>query len=225
MMLLSQDRIQRSSDGAAMVLSAGILALLFIAKAHSSRDVALPPPGMSQSSIEVSLQTQPVVTPPTPPAPPPKVLPHHVVPQRVRAAEIPVPAAPPPANSEAAPVPEGAALVASAASTAPAAYARPDLEAEYAAGLRADIDHRTRPPDSAQYRLHHPSGEVRIGFVVMRSGETKAIRLLRSSGSALLDETAQTIVAAGHYPPIPVEAFAGEPEHLFAVTIEFRPAS
>ena len=99
---------------------------------------------------------------------------------------------------------------------------RPDLEAEYAAGLRADIDRRTHAPDSAQYRLRRPSGEVRVGFVVLRNGEAKVVRVLRSSGSSILDDAAQTTVSSGHYPPMPAKAFAGESEHMFAVTIEFR---
>jgi protein TonB len=101
----------------------------------------------------------------------------------------------------------------------------PDLEGEYAANLRADIDRRTHAPDSAQYRLRRPSGEVRVGFVVMRNGATKGIRVLRSSGSSILDEAAQSTVSSGHYPPMPTKAFAGEAEHMFAVTIEFRRTS
>ena len=119
----------------------------------------------------------------------PKPVPHRVVPQ-VRVAEIPVPAEPQPQASE--PVPEGAALVAAASLPAPALDTHPDLDAEYAAGLRADIDRRTHAPDSVQYRLHRPSGEVRVGFVVMRNGESKVVRVLRSSGSSILDEAARS---------------------------------
>ena len=125
-------------------------------------------------------------------------------------------------------VPEGAAVLASssaAASSSRVDNLRPDLEAQYAAGLRADIDRRTHPPDSARYRLRLPSGEVRVGFVLMRSGEPKIVHVLRSSGSPILDTTAVAIVAAGHYPPMPVKIFVGEAEHAFAVTIEFRAPS
>jgi TonB family protein len=125
------------------------------------------------------------------------------------------------------PVPEGGALVASSDTpvAAPSSDVRADLEAQYAAGLRADIDRRTHPPDSIQYRLHRPSGEVRVGFVVMRNGEPTVVRVLRSSGSSILDAAALAIVASGHYPPMPAKIFAGEPEHAFAVTIEFRAVS
>jgi protein TonB len=99
------------------------------------------------------------------------------------------------------------------------------LEAQYASGLRADIDRRTHPPDSAQYRLHRPSGEVRVGFVVKRNGEPKTVRVLRSSGSSILDEAAVAIVSSGRYSPMTAQVFAGEAEHVFAVTIEFRAPS
>jgi protein TonB len=223
MMSPRHDGVQISSDALALALSGVVLALLLSTKVNSWTDASVSP-AANQLSIEVSVQAEAAVTPP-PPAPPPPVqkpLPHRVTPQ-VRVAESPVAAEPQLQASE--PVPEGAALVASATMPAPAPDTRPDLEAEYAAGLRADIDRRTHAPDSAQYRLHRPSGEVRVGFVVMRNGEAKAVRVLRSSGSSILDDAAQTTVSSGHYPPMPAKAFAGEAEHMFAVTIEFHRAS
>jgi protein TonB len=223
MMSLSHDGVQISSDAVALALSGVVLAVLLSTKVQSWTD-ATASPAANQSSIEVSLQAEAAVTPPPPVPPPPlqKPLPHRITPQ-VRVAETPVPAEPQLQSSE--PVPEGAALVASATMPAPAPDTRPDLEAEYAAGLRADIDRRTHAPDSAQYRLRRPSGEVRVGFVVMRNGEAKAVRVLRSSGSSILDDAAQNTVSSGHYPPMPAKAFAGEAEHMFAVTIEFHRAS
>jgi protein TonB len=223
MMSPRHDGVQISSDAVALALSGVVLALLLSTKVNSWTDASASP-AANQPSIEVSVQAEAAVTPP-PPAPPPPVqkpLPHRVTPQ-VRVAENPVTAEPQLQASE--PVPEGAALVASATMPAPAPDTHPDLEAEYAAGLRADIDRRTHAPDSAQYRLRRPSGEVRVGFVVMRNGEAKAVRVLRSSGSSILDDAAQTTVSSGHYPPMPAKAFAGEAEHMFAVTIEFHRAS
>jgi periplasmic protein TonB len=215
----SHDGVQISSDAVALALSAAVLAVLLNTPVESWTEVSATP-AANQPSIEVSVQTEAAVTPPQP-APPPvqKPVPHRVVPQ-VRVAEIPVPVEPQPQALE--PVPEGAALVAAASLPAPAPDTHPDLDAEYAAGLRADIDRRTHAPDSAQYRLHRPTGEVRVGFVVLRNGESKAVRVLRSSGWPILDDAAQATVSSGHYPPMPAKAFAGEAEHMFAVTIEFR---
>ena len=217
-MSVSHDGVQISSDAVALALSAVVLAVLLNTPVESWTEVSAT--AANQPSIEVSVQTEAAVTPPQPAPPPvPKSVPHRVVPQ-VRVAEIPVPAEPQPQALE--PVPEGAALVAAASLPAPSADTHPDLDAEYAAGLRADIDRRTHAPDSVQYRLHRPTGEVRVGFVVMRNGESKAVRVLRSSGSPILDDAAQATVSSGHYPPMPAKAFAGEAEHMFAVTIEFR---
>jgi protein TonB len=215
----SLDRVQISSDGAALVLSAVVLAILSTTRVNSWTQVSASP-AANQSSIEVSLQTDTAVTPPAPPPPPQQPLSRRVIPQQFRVAEIPLSAEPQAQASE--PVPEGAALVESAAMPAPTSDARPDLEAEYAASLRADIDRRTHAPESVQYRLRRPSGEVRVSFLVMRNGEAKAVHVLRSSGSSILDDAAQTTVSSGHYPPMPSKAFTGEAEHMFAVTIEFR---
>jgi periplasmic protein TonB len=214
----SRDGVQVSSDAVALAFSSVALALLLHNRVDSWTEVSASP---ATNQIEVSVQTEATAAP-APPAPPPPVqkpVPRRVAPQ-ARVAEIPVPAEPQLQASE--PVPEGAALVASAAVQAPMPDSHPDLEAEYAANLRADIDRRTHAPDSAQYRLRRPSGEVRVGFVVMRNGATKDIHVLRSSGSSILDEAAQTTVSSGHYPPMPAKAFAGEAEHMFAVTVEFR---
>ncbi|HEY6619283.1 MAG TPA: TonB family protein [Steroidobacteraceae bacterium] len=220
MMSPSHDGVQISSDAVALALSGVALAVLLHTKVDSWTKVSASH-AASQSSIEVTVQTEaaPTPTPPTPPPPVQKPVPRRVVPQ-FRVAEIPVPADAQPQISE--PVPEGAALVASATVPAPAPVTRPDLEAEYAASLRADIDRRTHAPDSAQYRLRRPFGEVRVGFAVMRDGAAKGIHVLRSSGSSILDDAAQTTVSSGHYPAMPAKAFAGEAEHMFAVTIEYR---
>jgi protein TonB len=216
MMSQNHDGAQLSSDAVALTLSGLALAVLLHAKVDSWTQVS----AARANQIELSVQTEADAAPTPPAAPPPvqKPVPRRALPQ-ARVAEIAAPAEP---QQPSEPVPEGAALVASTAVAAPVSDAHPDLDAEYAAGLRADIDRRTHAPDSVQYRLRHPSGEVRVGFVVMRSGVAKAVRVLRSSGSSILDEAAQATVSSGHYPPLPDKAFAGETEHMFAVTIEFR---
>jgi protein TonB len=230
MMWGRQDTAQIASNGMALVITAALLAVLFATRADSRRDSPALPPSTEQPGIEVSLQQAAAETPPVPPPPPvPRKVPtHRVMPQPAAAAELPVPADLQAMPVERDPVPEGGALVAASdapTNPAPTSDYRPDLDAQYAAGLRADIDRRTHPPDSAQYRLHRPSGEVRVGFVVMRNGEPRDVRVLRFSGSSILDEAAIAIVSSGHYPPMTAKVFAGEAEHVFTVTIEFRAAS
>jgi protein TonB len=222
-----EDMAQIVSDGMALALTGALLAAVFATGPDLWRITSALPANTGQSGIEISLQQPAAETPRAPPPPVPrKVPPHRVTPQQPTA-EMPTPAEHQPVPIERDPVPEGGALVASSDTpvAAPSSDVRADLEAQYAAGLRADIDRRTHPPDSIQYRLHRPSGEVRVGFVVMRNGEPTVVRVLRSSGSSILDAAALAIVASGHYPPMPAKIFAGEPEHAFAVTIEFRAVS
>jgi len=122
--------------------------------------------------------------------------------------------------------PADAALVAAPAAppAATATAAKPDLESLYAAELLADINRRKHPPDSAQYRLQRPHGEVLVRFVLSRSGEPRTVSVARSSGSAILDEEARKVVASGHYPPMPEKCFVGETQHTFIVTIEYSAA-
>ncbi len=220
-----RDIAQMASDGTALMLGAGIFCLLLITRPDSWRESFVQPSNTGPAGMEVSL-LQAADTPPAPPPPVPrKALMHHPMQRREPAPDPPLPAELQNMPIESA-VPEGGALVASgSAAAAPAVDTHSDLEAQYAAELRADIDRRTRPPDSAQYRLHPRPGEVRVGFIVMRNGEPKVVHVLRSSGSPILDDRAVTIVSAGHYPPMSAKIFAGEAEHAFAVTIEFRAPS
>jgi len=222
------DPAQIASNGAALLLTIALAAVLFAARLDSWHESLPRTPGASQPDIEVSLeQAAPEAPPaPVPPTPARKVPERRMLPRQTAPAETPAPAKPQSMPLEPDPVPEGGALLA-ATGAAPSAQsdARPDLEAQYAAGLRADIDRRTHPPDSAQYRLRRPSGEVRVGFVVRRDGEPKTVRVVRSSGSSILDQAAIAVVASGRYPPMPAKVFAGEAEHSFVVTIEFRAAT
>ena len=137
----------------------------------------------------------------------------------------PAPAPPEPLPREEPAIPADAALVAAAAAP-PAAtetVSKPDLESLYTAELLADIKRRNHPPDSPQYRLQHPHGEVQVRFVLSRSGEPRTVSVAHSSGSAVLDQEAVKVVASGHYPPMPEKAFVGERQHTFLVTIEYQP--
>ena len=224
-----EDMAQLASNGTALALTTALLAVMFATRFESWRDSSALQVSTSPPGIEVTLQPATEETPPAPQPPPPvpRKVPVHRMTPPAAVAQMPVPEELQTMPVERDPVPEGGAVVASGtpASAVPTTDHRPDLEAQYAAGLRADIDRRTHPPDSAQYRLHRPSGEVRVGFVVTRNGEPKTVRVLRSSGSAILDEAAVAIVSSGHYPPMPTQVFAGEAEHVFAVTIEFRAVS
>jgi protein TonB len=124
-----------------------------------------------------------------------------------------------PVETQASPEPSSAASV-----EAPSAQRPPagDIESQYAATLRTNIDSRTAPPISAEYRLLKPHGEVRVHFTLDRSGMLVASDLARSSGSGLLDRHALEIVRTGHYPPFPSDAFQGESRHTFLITLEFH---
>jgi protein TonB len=221
MMLAKRDSGQYASDATALIVTGAAAAVFLIASPSLLRSaqqaVADRDPG-----VELSLQPAEVPAAPTPPAPPVKQqLSLHRESRPSATATEPLPIA-------AEPAPEGAESFTAAApapANAPSTYSHPDEDARYSAALRADIDRRTHPPDSVQYRLRHPAGEARVRFVVMRSGEPHDVGLAHSSGSSVLDDAALNIVRSGHYAPMPAKAFVGEAQHTFVVTIEFRPLS
>jgi TonB family protein len=218
-MIITGGSTQYHSDASAFVLTCVMMAL-FLATVRSQLD--LRPVAQPDPAFELSMQVEeaPRPAPPTPPPPVPRKMLSRPM---LRVAAQPVD--PVPLVSQVAPSEAMLAVTDPAPASPPSAVSDPDLEAQYAAELRVNIDRRTAPPDSLQYRLHHPSGEVRVGFIVTRAGESKGVGVLHSSGSQLLDEAALNIVASGHYAPMPAKAFPGEEQHTFVVTIEFRPPS
>jgi protein TonB len=211
-----RDSAQYASDGTALILTAAAAAVL-LASGPKLLQRLLPQAAKSDRAMELTVQLAPPETPPAPPAPP-RLKTHRALPQ-----PVPQPLDPLPVEYEPVPV-DAVPIAAYVPAPAPAGETRPDLEAQYAAALLADIEHRKHPPDSPQYRLHHPSGEVRVGFVVLRNGVSQAVTVERSSGSEILDQEALRLVTSGHYPAMPAKAFVGQAQHKFAVTIEYPPA-
>jgi protein TonB len=211
-----RDSVQLSSDGTALVLTA-IAVLLFIVAGHRLLPERVSRLAAPDRPFELSLRS---AQPETPPAP----VPHRIEKRQRVSRPAPAPPDPLPVTEQAAPT--DAELVAAPAAAPPAteAASKPDLESLYTAQLLADIRRRNHPPDSAQYRLQHPHGEVQVRFVLLRNGEPRTVSVVRSSGSAILDQEAVKVVASGHYPPMPEKAFVGETQHTFLVTIEYQPA-
>jgi TonB family protein len=218
MMLAKKDSGQYASDATALVFT-GAAAIVFLVASPSLLHNTQLAPADRDPGVELSLQSTdiPVPPPPAPPVPQRVSMHRESRPSPLATEAMPVAAEPAPAGAEtftpAVPAP----------ASAPSTYTHPDDDARYSAALRADIDRRTHPPDSLQYRLRHPSGEARVRFVVMRSGEPHDVELTHSSGSSLLDDAALNIVRSGRYAPMPAKAFVGESQHTFVVTIEFRP--
>ncbi len=75
-------------------------------------------------------------------------------------------------------------------------------------------DHRTYPDEA---RRDGTEGRAVVRFTIDRSGLVTAVALVSSSGSALLDEAAQTLLRGAHVPPPPAPA----PDHL-SVTLPVR---
>jgi TonB family protein len=210
-----RDSVELTSDATAFVLTT-MAVLVFITAGHrllSERVSRLTAP---DRPFELSFQAaQPAASP----APVPRRM------EKRQRVSRPAHAPPEPVPVEEQAAPADAALVAAPAAppNGPVTVSKPDLESLYTAQLLADIKRRNHPPDSAQYRLQHPHGEVQVRFVLSRSGEPRTVSVARSSGSAVLDQEAVNVVASGHYPPMPEKAFVGETQHAFLVTIEYQP--
>jgi len=217
-MARQHDSVQLTSDATAAVLTV-VAAIVFMMAGHRLLPQRVSRLTAPDRPFQLSFQAaQPVASP----APPPPV-PRHV--EKRQRVLRPAPAPPEPVPMSEQPAPADAALVAAPAAPPPATEttSRPDLESLYTAELLADIKRRNHPPDSPQYRLQHPHGEVQVRFVLSRSGEPRAVSVARSSGSAILDQEAVKVVASGHYPPMPEKCFVGESQHTFLVTIEYQP--
>lgn len=184
------------------------------------RPAELPPPQPITIALAPPVQA-PEPAPPAPPKPQPKPVepPRHApVVHRVRQVEhvahveparqakpVPQPATPPipapaPVQSTA---PAVAAPVSHQAPPTPGP-SRPD--ASFEAAMRAAIQAALRYPEAA--RMAGMEGRARVAFVY-RDGAVSSVRLVISSGVAMLDRAALAAVRGASYPPVPA-AFAGK---------------
>jgi periplasmic protein TonB len=213
-----RDSVQLTSDATALVLTT-VAALVFITAGHRLLPQRVSRAATPERPFELALQSAQPEAPAVPPPPVPRRTEKR---QRV-SQPAPAPIDPLPVTEQVAPTDAALVAVPAAAPSGPVTVSKPDLESLYTAQLLADIKRRNHPPDSAQYRLQHPHGEVQVRFVLSRSGEARAVSVARSSGSPILDQEAVKVVASGHYPPMPEKAFVGESQHAFLVTIEYQP--
>ena len=213
-----RDSVQLTSDATAFMLTT-MAVLVFITAGHRLLPERVSRLTGPDRPFELSFQAAQPAASPAPPPPVPRRT------EKRQQVSRPAHAPPEPVPVEEQAAPADAALVAAPAAppTGPVTVSKPDLESLYTAQLLADIKRRNHPPDSAQYRLQHPHGEVQVRFVLSRSGEPRTVSVARSSGSAILDQEAVKVVASGHYPPMPEKAFVGESQHAFLVTIEYQP--
>ena len=204
------------SHALALVITAGLGTVLFVTSVD-------PEPVHSESpAIQVTLEQEPSPPTPTPPPPEPPKEPRPVHREHHQPPALPLMAAVAPTPTEDFPASDAPQNPIAEPAPPRVAATSGTLEAQYAATLRTNIDSRTAPPVSAEYRLLKPHGEARVSFTLERSGALVDCRLARNSGSNLLDRHALSIVQTGRYPPFPSDAFPGETRHSFLITLEFH---
>lgn len=147
---------------------------------------------------------------PSPKVPPPRV-PRPT--SRPPLAQIQQPSAPTPAPPPSTVAPSAAPIGSASA------------DSSYTGSIRAIIDRRNIPPATPEYQLLHPHGTAEVGYTILRNGMVSGVRLVHSSGSAILDRQALANVASGGYPAMPEAAFAGQAQHSFTIRVTFNPSS
>lgn len=230
------DPIERLSHGTALVaVVAASLALSVV--------VSRPPvpervrPKEQEFVVSLRAPSEPVhaeppkPTPPPPPVriPPPKPTPPRPTPAPVHATTAPTPiAVPKPAPVPVVPPPATPPKVAPpeltpspAASPAPPPVNNAALESSFVGKLRTYIRSMTEYPTSGEARRLRPEGAVVVRFTLTRSGAVQEVDVERGSNSPILDKQAVAIVRRGTYPAIPGDAWRGEDQHTFTVTLDF----
>ncbi len=228
-----RDPARAISDAAAALLTAALIALLIL---RPPSRPAVQPEAPEPTQVTLSVVEEPPPPPPQP-APPPEPEPPPPPPQ---VAPSPLPPPPPPrprhivrpprphpprvVQQEAPPPPVDRPPTEAPARRAQQAPENHSAEAAYIGRLHSLVSRNTVPPGGAAYRLSHPSGEADIGFLLSRTGAVSGVHVIRSSGSAMLDQQAVAIVSGGHYPPIPDDVYPNAATHAFSVPVAFAPA-
>jgi protein TonB len=230
---MTVDLAERAIEGAAALLTAGLVAGLLLGDIGLVKPDKLPAAPPMQ--IALTLAAAPAPPAPTAPAPAPQpamaakppeapassvaaILPAprklRRLPRKPNAMITPAAVMVPQRSAEPAPSP--------AVPAAPPA-ADPTENALYTGRIRAAIERNKWMPASPAYRMMRPHGTATVAFTLTRTGQSDGVRVIGSSGSALLDNQAAAIVASCAYPPMPPAAFRGEASHLFQVEVTFPP--
>jgi periplasmic protein TonB len=151
-----------------------------------AKPVVHPPPRPPVPVRHVSPPPRPATPPPPVPAPSPEPTPPAAAPN-TPATDAPAP--PPPPQPPAPPAPAAGAA-----------------DASFDATLRAAIEAALRYPESA--RMAGITGRVRVAFTY-RDGSVSDVRVVVSSGRALLDRAALAAVSSAEYPK-PAPGLAGK---------------
>lgn len=166
-----------------------------IARKDSPRAPANAEPARNRRKTEapVIARAEPTPPPPLQPAPPPA--PREIVPEQSVIAERPLPTVKellPPANWSS--TSRGSAPV--------SLNTRDPIYVTYFTKIKQSIESQWQYPELAQrYGLQ---GKLAVEFTIGAHGQLERLRLVRSSGSQLLDDEAlRAIKAAAPFPPIP----------------------
>lgn len=222
--------MERVSHGAALVAVVAASLVLALAPRPPAPERVKP----KEQAFVVALQAPPErvhaeppkPAPPPPPVktPPPRPAPPRVAPAPVHAVAAPTPiAAPEPVPPTPSVTPPKAVTPEPAPAPAPAPVPVNNiaLENSFAGKLRTYIRSMIEYPTSGEARRLRPEGSVVVRFTLARSGAVRDVDVERGSNSPILDKQAVAIVKRGTYPAIPNDAWRGEEQHTFTVTLDF----
>lgn len=162
----------------------------------SEEPVAAPAPPSPVPALPVPAPVSSVPPRPTPVRPPPRPRTAASRPSPPASPAVTAPAVPDALSARASPPPAAAAPPAPTPA-APASTADPGWRAALGNWLAA----RKRYPDQARQR--GDEGTVGIRFTVDAAGQVLDVAISRSSGSALLDDAARSMLAGQRVPPFP----------------------
>ncbi len=233
---MSEDNTEFAIQGAALAMTLGIVALVLWSRNPLDVHLLVAAPKPTQVTMSVVEEPPPPPPPPPPPLqPPPMPEPPPPVPvdpsvpsplppplpPKLRPIVRPRPLPPRPVPHNEPPPREQQPQSEAAPRQVAQAPENHSAEAAYVGVLHAQIERNTKPPDSASYRLEHPSGEVLVSFTLSRSGTVSSVRVLRGSGSSVLDQQAVLIVSGLRYPTMPAAVYPGQASHVFSVPVGF----
>lgn len=198
--------------------------------------------GMARSGLNIlkkpleAVVVEAVIPPPPPPPPPPK--PIEKAPEAPKVDAPPPPFVPPPdvtppatstapaIVSTAAPPPTPPAPVTPPPPKEPDAKAvAAAMETEYQIKVKAMLEAAKRYPTGRKASQERPQGQVRVWFILARSGALVDSGVLVSSDSNLLDDAALATVRRSTYPAWPTNTWVGQEQHKFEIVLAFSPPS
>lgn len=95
------------------------------------------------------------------------------------------------------------------------------LKVPYTIQISNHLNSIKKYPSFKEAQQNRPNGVVEVSFELNRKGEVLIVKIVKSSGSSLLDNYTVSILQKTRFPPMPIDINIGESSHVYTTRLKY----